>query len=141
MDQDDTRLLWRELRVVTESFVNEVVYGPDGLDTGEASASDDKRQHPLANDSVGLGTRHLQNRKYACAEQCGVAKGLQRHRVFGHALQPEKVSLRTQGEHEVIIVEVERNWAQAAGAMHPLRGQVNRPHVGLDKLHPLEHPA
>ena len=87
------------------------------------AAGDDERQHPLADGGLGLEARHLQNRKYAGAEQCGVAKGLQRHRVFGHALQPEKVRLRTQGEHEVIIVEVQRNWAQVAGAVHPLRGQ------------------
>ena len=121
--------------------MNEVVYSPDRLDTGEAAAGDQERQHSLADGGVGLEARHLQNRKYAGAEQRGVAKGLQRHGVFGDALHPEKVRLRAQGEHEVIIVEVQRDWAQAAGAVHPLRGQVNRPHVGLDKLHPLEHPA
>jgi len=56
-------------------------------------------------------------------------------------VHPEEVGLRAQGEHEVIEVEVQRDPAQVAGAVHPLRGQINRPHVGLDKLHSLEHPA
>src|SRR5258705_9696211 len=123
VDENDTHLLWRELRVVTERFVNEVVYSPDGLDTGEAAAGDDGRQHPLADGGVGLEARRLQNPEYAGAEQRGVAKGLQRHGVLGHALHPEKVGLRAHGEPEVIIVEVQR--ARVAGAVHPLRGQVN----------------
>ena len=123
--------------------MNEVVYSPDGLDTGEAAAGDDERQQPLADGGLGLEVRRLQNSEYAGAEQRGVAKGLHRHGVLGHALHPEKVGLRAQGEHEVIVVEVqrERERAQVAGAVHSLRGQVDGPRDGLDKLHPLEHPA
>ena len=68
MDEDDAHLLWGELRIVAESFVNEVVYSPDGLDTGEAAAGHDERQHLLADVGVGLEARHLQNPEYAGAE-------------------------------------------------------------------------
>jgi hypothetical protein len=121
--------------IVLHRVTHEIVQGADGLHACEAATRGDEGQEPAPSRVIVPERGFLQQRDDAIAQQRRVGEALDRHGPLRHAGNIERVGLGTQGDEQVIELEIALESFHAADATHRARVHVDTVHLGLDKCH------
>ena len=124
MDERDGHVVRADVGIEAQAGADQVVDLARGLDAAVAAAHHDKGEIPAAFLRViaDLGLFHL--RENVGAQDGGVADGLQRVRMVGHARHHVQVGNVAAGQNHVVVVEQPR-LAVVAFEFDPAAGEVD----------------
>jgi hypothetical protein len=114
----------RDVAVEAPAGADQVVDLAGGLDAAVAAADDDEGEIPAAFLRVVADLGLFQRGEDMGAQDDGVADGLQREGVVGHARHDVQVGDVAAGEDDVVVVELAR-LAVVALVFDPVAGQVH----------------
>jgi hypothetical protein len=105
MDQDHPDAFPIDPRVEAHGITNEIVHGSECFDARETATGYDQRQKPvIAAGAFGVG--FFQRGDELVTEMDRISQCLHRQRIGFESRQTVEVRCRTEGDHELVVLQV-----------------------------------
>ncbi len=137
-DEMDADLVLRDVGIIFQRAADQLVDLGHGLHAREARAHDDEGEELLLDLGLARHIRHFQAADDVGAQAVRVGEILHGERVLGQAGEALQVHAHAERDHELVVVQLDRQAAEALHHDHDLAGEVDAHDLGLADLHAAE---